>query len=298
MIARVALYFLLIVCAVADEPDEPACATTMAPLTAAVLGATGAVGKEVVRHLSARPSWTRIIVLNRREVEYADSKVEQHVVKMDEATLEADTARILGNAGADAVFNTMGVGAASKADEATLRKVDVGLPSAFFKGAKAAGVRHASLLTAVGADASANPDSGWFFVPKTAAGGPLYNHLKGVIEQRTATLNFASSSAFRPAALIGTPHTPKFIALVSPVFDRIVPAKYKSSNINTLAAAMVHDAETKLGALDDAAAVGAGDGTVAGANAFPADAHTIFEGANLHELYARVPFQHGKVGGK
>ena len=264
MITAVSLLLSLLATIVAA--DEPSCTSSMAPLTAAVLGATGAVGKEVVRHLSARPLWGRIIVLNRREVEYdADSKVEQHVVEMDEAPLHAATARILGaNAGTDAVFVTMGVGAASKVDEATLRKVDVALPGAFFAGAKAAGARHASLLTAVGADAGANPGSGWFFMPKTAAGGPLYNHLKGTIEQRAAQLQFASASAFRPAALIGTPHTPKAVAWVSPVFDRILPAKYKSSNINTLAAGMVFDAEQRLGALDAAAAAaGAGDGRVA-----------------------------------
>ena len=53
-------------------------------------------------------------------------------------------------------------------------------------------------------------------------------------------------STFRPSALIGTPNTPGFVAAMFGVIDPVMPARYKSSDINTLAAAMVLDAEGRL----------------------------------------------------
>eukprot|EP00978_Attheya_sp_CCMP212_P019524 scaffold54848_cov46-Attheya_sp.AAC.4 len=71
-----------------------------ASLTAAVLGATGAVGKGVVHHLVKRDAWGKVIVFNRREVSYESSKVEQHIVPMDDETnLEEACKTILSNSG-------------------------------------------------------------------------------------------------------------------------------------------------------------------------------------------------------
>jgi NAD(P)-dependent dehydrogenase (short-subunit alcohol dehydrogenase family) len=248
---------------------------------AAVLGGSGAVGKELVRHLVSRPGqWASIVVLNRRPVADLNTlpRVSEQIVSMDsEAKLESETERILKEANVDAVFNTMGVGAPSKAKEEELRRVDLALPAAFARGAKAAGASHFGLLTAVGADASAKP-GGFMGFFKTSAGGGLYKHLKGSLEDTVKGLQFGSASTFRPAALIGTPNTPGAVAAVTPFFDRIVPAMYQSSQINTLAAAMVFDAESKL--------------KLHGGDA-PASAFAVFEGAELQGTYAGLPFEHG-----
>ena len=275
-----------------DPPDKPA-STMAAPRTAVILGATGAVGKELVHHLGQRVQWQRVLVLNRREVDYSragNGKVEQHVVKMEEGALEASAHQLLRDAKVDAVFITMGVGAASKASAETLEHVDVLMPTAFARGAKAAGVRHVGLLTAVGADAASDPGTGLArfvpFLPETSGGGKLYNKLKGRVEANVGALGFASATAFRPAALIGTPHTPWFIATASPLLDRVVPALYASSNINSVAAAMVFDAETRL----DAHGAADGDADRAALN--------VVEGERLQAMYAAVPFEHGVVGGR
>ena len=119
------------------------------------------MGKELVRHLVSHPGqWASIVVLNRRPVADLNTlpRVSEQIVSMDsEAKLESETERILKEANVDAVFNTMGVGAPSKAKEEELRRVDLALPAAFARGAKAAGASHFGLLTAVGADASAKP---------------------------------------------------------------------------------------------------------------------------------------------
>eukprot|EP00930_Biecheleria_cincta_P057212 TRINITY_DN43188_c0_g1_i1.p1 TRINITY_DN43188_c0_g1~~TRINITY_DN43188_c0_g1_i1.p1 ORF type:complete len:334 (+),score=56.04 TRINITY_DN43188_c0_g1_i1:23-1003(+) len=242
-------------------------------LVAAVLGATGAVGQELVRHMIERDQWSRIIVLNRRHVEYESEKVEEHIIDMSDSSDNGKTQMqcegILMNV--DALFNTMGVGAASKVSEESLRNVDVSVPSAVFRGAKAAGVRHASILSAVGADKELDPDAGlslFGMLPKTTAGGHLYNHCKGMVEHNVHMCGFASVSSFRPAALIGTPHTPGVIAMLSPVLDAVVPIKYKSSHIRSVALAMVKDAEISLGK---------GEGVNSELS--------VFEGHRLHALY-------------
>eukprot|EP00550_Attheya_septentrionalis_P008550 CAMPEP_0198291350 /NCGR_PEP_ID=MMETSP1449-20131203/8908_1 /TAXON_ID=420275 /ORGANISM="Attheya septentrionalis, Strain CCMP2084" /LENGTH=254 /DNA_ID=CAMNT_0043989977 /DNA_START=38 /DNA_END=799 /DNA_ORIENTATION=+ len=245
-----------------------------ASLTAAVIGATGAVGKEIVHHLVKRDAWSKVIVLNRREVSYESSKVEQHIVSMDDETnLEETCKTLLSNT--DALFVTMGVGAPSKGDEETLKRVDVTMPSACARGAKTAGVQHVSILSAFGANINAKP-AGFFsskIMPKTAAGGPLYNKCKGTVEQNMTSLHFPKSvSIFRPAALIGTPSTPGYVASLSKPLDLIVPIQFKSSDINTLAAAMVFDSENKLTSSDTSS-----------------DEAHIFEGKKLHDLYKSVP---------
>lgn len=243
------------------------------PRVAAVLGGSGAVGTEVVQQLVSRPEeWGKVLLVNRRNVAAlaALPRVSEHVVDMPDgggAALSASAEAILRDNAVDAIFVTMGVGRPSKVDEAELQKVDVELPAAFASAAKQAGVRHCSLLTAVGADASATPSTLPFF--RTSAGGGLYNQCKGRIEQEVKALQFSSLSSFRPAALIGTPNTPGAVAWLSTkVFDGVVPLLYKSSHITTLASAMVFDAEQCL------------------RKASNQPQCSWFEGKELHDLYA------------
>lgn len=121
--------------------------------TAAVLGASGAVGTEVVRSL-VDSGW-QVVVLNRRPIDKFSGVdgVTSHIVNMENiAALESSCEDVISAAKASALFITMGVGAPSKtngqAGADILERVDVTLPSACARGAKAAGVKHSSILTA------------------------------------------------------------------------------------------------------------------------------------------------------
>ena len=92
-------------------------------LVAAVIGASGAVGKEVISHLVDRDRWAKVIVFNRRNMEYKSSKIDQHVVDMEPAELKQACAANFEKV--DVLFITMGVGAPSKVSEDVLRKVDL-----------------------------------------------------------------------------------------------------------------------------------------------------------------------------
>ncbi len=135
-----------------------------------------------------------------------------------------------------------------------------------------------------GADATANPKSLLGRVWGTGAAGPFYNWCKGTVEENFRNLHFASFSTFRPATLLGTPHTPAFVAWTAPFFDKILPQKYASSDINTLASAMVYDAEQAI-------ARGGGGGASGGGRG--GGDMKVIEGDALHALYRAVPFPHG-----
>eukprot|EP00932_Pfiesteria_piscicida_P022569 SRR837773.9319.p2 GENE.SRR837773.9319~~SRR837773.9319.p2 ORF type:complete len:264 (+),score=91.60 SRR837773.9319:74-865(+) len=255
----------------------------MAAPAAVVLGASGAVGRELVAHLVARPGWGAVHVLGRRRLPELDAlpKVQQHVADMD--ALESATAHVLESAGpagtVAAAFCTMGVGQPSKATAEELRRVDLRYPSAFAASCRAAGVRHFSALTSAMADKDAKPTS-FFGYFETIAGGGLYLSLKGQLEAEIQALGFESAAALRPGTLIGTPNTPGLIAWAQPKLDGLLPAKARTSNINTLAAAMVHAAERQLAAPPEARRP-----------------FQVFEADALHALYAEVPFPHGKLAG-
>ena len=157
----------------------------MTPYRALVVGATGEVGGALVRELAASPACAGIVALTRRKVDalQALSKLVAHVVPFE--ALEARTAEL--GAGCDVAFCTMGVGQPRKMPFAEVRKVDVDYAGAFARGAAAAGVRHVSLLSSVGANAaSRNP----------------YIRIKGDAEHVVAAAGITRTSLFRPSLLV------------------------------------------------------------------------------------------------
>eukprot|EP01004_Peranema_trichophorum_P008109 NODE_6870_length_834_cov_30.637131_g6270_i0.p1 GENE.NODE_6870_length_834_cov_30.637131_g6270_i0~~NODE_6870_length_834_cov_30.637131_g6270_i0.p1 ORF type:complete len:233 (-),score=69.17 NODE_6870_length_834_cov_30.637131_g6270_i0:83-781(-) len=199
---------------------------------AAVLGASGNVGKEVVKYLNEIPECSKITLVNRRVLpEFSNmEKVEQHVVDMDK--LHEQSLPLL--EGVDAVVVTMGVGAPSKVSKEELERVDVTLPTEFAKAAKQAGVRHLSILTSTGSDINSKPCK----LTGTMAGGGLYAHLKGLIEENIKSLGFESVGLFKPATILGNENTPGLADWLAPKLDFIVPANMHSTHKSDLGRVM------------------------------------------------------------
>ena len=108
--------------------------------------------------------WNHIHLFNRKNISEFDknTKITQHEMKM--ASFEEETTSALPSKDLnivenpiDCAFITMGVGAPSKVNYETLYKVDVTLPTQFAQACVNNGVKHVSLLTAVGADISHSP---------------------------------------------------------------------------------------------------------------------------------------------
>ncbi len=163
-------------------------APSIAAYRAVVVGGTGAVGTALVRQLLASSLCTGVVILVRRPVDLfayeADvAKLTTHVIDLsDLERAAADKAQ-----GCQVAFCTMGVGQPRKISHQEFRKVDVQYAGDFATGCRAAGVRHMSLLSSVGADSSSRSK---------------YLVAKGDAEAAVSAPGFERVSLFRPSLLV------------------------------------------------------------------------------------------------
>jgi len=158
-----------------------------APLRAILLGATGAVGRNVLAETLRSPAFASVTTLGRRPVDGLEAagaagKFAQHVVDLGDPASYRD--RVAGHTTA---ICTLGVGEPSKSTPAEVWKVEIDYVMGFAAVCKEAGVRHFSLMTSVGA----NPRSRFEYV-----------RLKGAQEERVKALGFERTSLFRPSMLL------------------------------------------------------------------------------------------------
>lgn len=154
------------------------------PTRVVLLGATGAVGRNVLDVLLADPRVTAVTTIGRRAVDVAGApaKLTQHVVD-----LEAPASYQALLAGHEAAICTLGVGQPSKLPRAEVWKVEVDYVMDFAAACRASGVERFSLMTSVGSDANARS---------------YYLRMKGELEARVQALGFRRVSLFRPSMLL------------------------------------------------------------------------------------------------
>ena len=153
------------------------------PLSLVMIGATGAVGSEVVRALLAGPDPTRLTLLGRRrEAAFAVEGVRQHVVDLFEPASYVSLVE-----GHDAAVCTFGVGEPSAMSKADFTRIDKDAVVAFASVCRRAGVGHFELLGSIGAD----------------AGSPsFYLRSKGELEDALRALAFPRLSLFQPSMIL------------------------------------------------------------------------------------------------
>jgi uncharacterized protein YbjT (DUF2867 family) len=211
---------------------------------AVVLGASGSVGKALIKELIRNGSFNPIVTLVRRSqpdpitmARGAGVELREILVPaMDPAGLETATTEAVRSLDGDAVgLSVLGVGAGTA--KLTLdehRAVDVQLNTAFARGLKASGrVRHLAFMSAAGADPTAAASG------SGAPGMSRYARVKGEAEDAVKESGPAVVSIFRPGMIIGSRHTPWLLEKVLPAFSLVTPAKYKSITVEQIAKAMV-----------------------------------------------------------
>lgn len=171
-----------------DAPDAPArsCLTMPAPTspaasarTALLAGATGLVGREILRGLLADPGIAQVHALVRRPVADTHPKLVVHVV---------DFAALPPLPAADEVYLALGTTIKVAGSQAAFRAVDFDANLAVAQAARASGARRAGLVSAMGAD----PQSRIF-----------YNRVKGELEAALPALGFDGLVIARPSLLVG-----------------------------------------------------------------------------------------------
>ena len=158
-----------------------------APRRLVILGATGAVGRNVLAEALRSPAFAAVTTLGRRPADIGEDeapagKLAQYVVDLDAPV----SYRAL-VAGHTAAICTLGVGQPSTSTREEVWKVEIEYVTAFAAACKDAGVRHFSLMTSVGSDARSRS---------------YYLRLKGTQEDRVKALGFERTSLFRPSLLI------------------------------------------------------------------------------------------------
>ncbi|GAB4091655.1 Rossmann-fold NAD(P)-binding domain-containing protein [Flaviaesturariibacter terrae] len=152
--------------------------------TATLIGATGLIGGHLLRLLEADGYFSNIRLLVRRPFGPTGPRTGVKLLNF----ADAESFR-LGLEGSDTVFCATGTTLQKvKKDMDAYRRVDFELPAAAARWSAAAGAKHFSLVSAIGAD----PQSRNFYL-----------RLKGEAEEAARASGVPSVSVFRPSLLLG-----------------------------------------------------------------------------------------------
>ncbi|KAJ2714570.1 Oxidoreductase htatip2 [Coemansia spiralis] len=199
--------------------------------SALVMGGTGQVGREVVRHLLASDAFGKVTVFTRRPIEYSGTnadKLEQKSVDYENTDqLERDAA------GHTHAFFCLGT-TRSKSGSDGFYKIDHDYALNAARACKAAGVEHYSICSSSGAD----KDSRF-----------LYTRTKGEVDDEIQSMGFSRASVFRPAMLVCQRDEARLLERIAgavlPALNFVVPDRL-SIPTSTVAWAMVNNAFKKV----------------------------------------------------
>jgi uncharacterized protein YbjT (DUF2867 family) len=152
------------------------------PRNIIILGATGAVGTEVVRTLSGRAEVTVTALTRRPLTENFNTNVTTHIVDPLDSKSYSEILR-----GHQIAICTLGVGQPTKVSKEEFKRVDFDAVLAFATTCRNAGVEHFLLLGSV----AASPNS-----------SSHYLQSKGRLRDAIAALGFKRFSTFQPSVLL------------------------------------------------------------------------------------------------
>ena len=150
-------------------------------MKALVIGATGAVGKDLVEQLLKDDSFERVDVFVRREIPLLSSKLVPHVVDFDHPEIWAELLT------GDVLFSCLGTTIKAAGSQDAQWKVDYTYQFEVAKAARANGVQQYILVSSVGADAKSKI---------------FYSRMKGQLDEDVAKLGFPGCFILRPPSLI------------------------------------------------------------------------------------------------
>lgn len=162
-------------------------------MKAILIGATGAVGRDLLTALLRDERYDQIITFTRREVGVVDAKLRSYVVDFEKPAGWHDLVQ------GDVLFSALGTSKKQAGSQAAQYHVDHDYQMMFARFAKENGVPRLVLVSSVGADARSR-----FF----------YLRLKGEIEQEMEALQFEGLTILAPPSLI-RPHAKRPLETIS-----------------------------------------------------------------------------------
>lgn len=177
-------------------------------LRALILGATGLVGSNCLQELLEQQSCTLVRALLRKPIANSNKKLEVHVIDFDDmekhASLFVDV---------DVVFCCLGTTLKQAGSVEAFKRVDYDYCLQAAKLAKASGVKHFVIVTAVNANS------------KSVA---YYSKIKGQLQKALIDLDFDCLSIFQPSLLLGERESFRFgeglFGKASGLMNKLIPA--------------------------------------------------------------------------
>ena len=156
--------------------------TPNTPKTALLLGATGLVGKSLLKLLLQDPAYSKVRVLLRKDTLATHPKAEKILVNFDKLSTHAEAFAV------DHVFCCLGTTIKKAGSQEAFYKVDATYPYEAARLAKEKGAKQFLIVTAMGADKNS---------------GIFYNRVKGEVEEKISALQFPGFHVIRPSLLLG-----------------------------------------------------------------------------------------------
>lgn len=179
--------------------------------TAVIIGATGAVGKEILKEILADNFYNKVYILGRESIGKLGDKERLTKIMVDFENLNFDTS-ILEDAD---VFASLGTTIKIAGSKENQRKIDVDYTVNFSKLCEGK-VRSFNVVSAIGANSKSKN---------------FYNSLKGELEDKLKIMNLGVLRIFQPSLLISKRSDNRFLEelfmKVSPILQLVLKGKAK-----------------------------------------------------------------------
>ncbi|MEZ4979412.1 MAG: oxidoreductase [Chitinophagales bacterium] len=192
---------------------------------AIIAGASGAVGKALLRYLLESASFDEIVVLLRRPLKLNHPKLHSIIFDFDK---EADYSSL---PSAEQVFCCLGTTIKKAGSQENFRKVDFHYPFLLAKYAKQNGAKAFHVVSALGADAKSSI---------------FYNRVKGELEEALRKVEFDNLYIYQPSLLLSEREESRpgekiaSVLMQASSFLFLGPLKkYKAIHVNDVAKAML-----------------------------------------------------------
>lgn len=149
-------------------------------MTALIIGATGATGKDLVQQLLTDADYQEVHVFVRKPLEINNSKLKVHIVDFEKPEEWENTVR------GDVAFSCLGTTLKASGSKEAQRRIDVDYQYHFAKSAKQNGVEDFILISAYGANSTSKL---------------FYSKMKGELEDQIKELHFNKLTIFQPGML-------------------------------------------------------------------------------------------------
>ncbi|WP_122862673.1 NAD-dependent epimerase/dehydratase family protein [Campylobacter showae] len=194
---------------------------------ALVAGATGAVGREIVRGLCENENYDKIIVWARRELNFSHEKLETQIINFDDI-------KDMRPREVDEIFCALGTTMKQAGSRGQFYKVDVSYPANIAKWGIASGARRFALISSQGA----NERSRFFYL-----------RAKGKVEKKIAALGFKSLQIARLPAIKSEREQVRmgelFTIWLFGLLPKFILTNYRPMSAKDIAAAVIAAAQTE-----------------------------------------------------